>query len=111
MVILFTDGVGGSDLGMVIVFCHTKQARIEAYDALSILCQCESCEPSVVVVKGYSNTPYIPRGMSCSLYLDMNTLSGGVTSTQFPLDRLYFHWLLPFSETEVLLPIKVGGVG
>ena len=111
MVILVTNGVGESDLGMVTVFCHHMQARIEAYDALSITHQHNSCEPSMVVVRRYTNTPYIPRGMSHSLYLDMNTLSRGITSAQFPLDRLHLCWLLPFSETEVLLAIEMGGEG
>ena len=69
--------------------------------------QCDLSEPSVVVVRRYSNTPYIPRGMSLSLYLDMDTLLGDVTSTQFLLDRLCLHWLLPFSRTQVLLPCDV----
>ena len=33
-----TDGVGERDLGMVTVFCHPNQARMETYDALSTLC-------------------------------------------------------------------------
>ena len=52
---------------------------------------------------------YIPRGMSHSLFLDMGVLSGHVASDQFPLDRLHLCWLLSFSKTEVLLPIKVEG--
>ena len=89
---------------MVTVVCHPNQAKIEACDALSTLCQCDSSVPSMVVVRRYSNTPYIPRGMSCSLYLDVDTLSGGVTSTQFPFSRWHLCQLLPFNRTEVLLP-------
>ena len=84
---------------------------MKACDTLSALHQCDSCKLSAVVVRKYSNTPYFPRGMSHSLYLDMDTLSRGVASTQFPLDRLCLCWLLPFSKTEVLLPIEVGGQG
>ena len=62
----------------------------------------------MVVVRRYSNTPYIPKGMSHSLYLDVDTLTGGTTSTQFPLDRLCLHQLLPFNRTEVLLPCGEG---
>ena len=109
MAILITDGVGGRDLGMVMAFCHPNQARIEACDTLSALCQFNSLETSVVVVRRYSNTPYIPRRMSHSLYLDIDTLSGGITSTQFPLDRLHLHWLLSLNRTKVLLPCKEGG--
>ena len=41
----------------------------------------------------------------------MGTLSGGIASIQFPLDRLCLHQLLPFSESEVLLPSEVGEEG
>ena len=109
--ILITDGVGESDLGMVTVFFHAEQARMEACDALSPLHQHDSYEPSVVVVRRYSNNPYIPRGTFHSLYLDMDALSRGIASAQFPLGRLCFALGVPFSKTEVLLPIKVGGEG
>ena len=89
--ILLTDGVGEGDLGMVMVFCHPDQARIEACDALSAIHQHNSSEPSVMVVRRYSNIPYIPRGMSHSLFLDMGTISGGTASAQFPLDKLCLH--------------------
>ena len=108
MVILITEGVGESDLGMVMVFCHPDQARIVACDALSTLCQHNSSDPNVVVVRRYSITPYIPRGMSHALYLDVGTFSWDVAFTQFPLDRLHLCQLLPFSESEVLLPHKMG---
>ena len=49
--------------------------------------------------------------MTHSLYLDVDTFSGCVTSAQFPLDRLHLHWLLPISRTEVLLLCKVGEEG
>ena len=58
-VILITDGAGESGLGMVMVFCHSNQARIEACDALSALHQHDLSEPSVVVVRRYSRTPCI----------------------------------------------------
>ena len=81
--ILITDGIGEGDLDMMTAFCHPDQAKIEACDALSALC------PSVMLVRRYSNTPYIPRGTCCSLYLDVSTFSGGAASAQFPLDRLH----------------------
>ena len=99
------------DLGMVMVFCHPNQARIETCDALSTLHQNNLSELSVVVVRIYSNTSYIPRGTSHSLYLDVDTLSGGTGSAQFPLDRLHLHQLLPFSKSEVLVPHEVGEEG
>ena len=102
--ILITDGVGESDLGMVMVFCHPNQVKIEACDALPALHLLASSDPSMVVVRRYSNTPYIPRVMSHTLYLDMDTFSRGIASAQFPLDRLHLCWLLPFSESEVQQP-------
>ena len=62
--ILVTDGVGEGNLGMVtIFFCH-NQAKMEASDAVSALHQCNSLQSSVVVVRKYTNTPYIPQGSS-----------------------------------------------
>ena len=57
----------------------------------------------MVVVRRYSNTPYIPKGMSHSLYQDVGTLSGATSSAQFPLEWLHLHQLIPFTRTEVLL--------
>ena len=37
----------------------------------------------------------------------MGTFSGGIASTQFPLDRLHLCQLPPFSKSEVVLPSKV----
>ena len=62
----------------------------------------------MVVVRRYTNTPYIPQGSSHLPYLDMNTLSGGTSSNQFPLDGLCLHRLLPFSDTEVVLSQEEG---
>ena len=41
----------------------------------------------------------------------MGTFSQGVSSTQFPFDRLHLCQLLLFSESEMLLPCEVGGEG
>ena len=61
MLILITDGVGEGNLGMVTTLCHHEQAKMEASDALSVLHhQCNSPEPNKVVVRRYTNTPYIP---------------------------------------------------
>ena len=83
-VILITDGVEERDLGMVMVYCHHNQARIEACDALSTLNECNSSELSMVVVRRYSNTPYIPRGTNHSLYLDMDIFQGVLPLFNFP---------------------------
>ena len=60
IVILVRDGVGKGNLGMVTTFCHHEQFKRETSDALSALCQHDLPESSVVVVKRYTNNPYIP---------------------------------------------------
>ena len=60
MVILSTDGIGEGNLGIVTTFCHHDQNKMEASDALSAICQHDSTQPSGVVVRRYTNTPYIP---------------------------------------------------
>ena len=96
--IVLSNGVGERVLGMVTVLCHPNWAKREACDSLSTLCQCDLSKLSMLVLRRYSNTPYIPRWTSCSPYLDVDTFSGGSTSAQFPLDRLHFHQLLPFNR-------------
>ena len=99
---------GKETWAMVTTFFHHDQAKMEASNALSALHQHNLPEPSVAVVRRYANTPYIPWGSSHLPYLDMNTLSGGTLSAQFPLDWLCLHRLLPFSDTEVVLPWEEG---
>ena len=81
------------------------------FHALSSLHQHDSPEPSVVVVRRYTNTPCIPQGSSCLPYLDVSTLFGGALSAQFPLDWLHLCKLIPFSDTEVVLPWEEGEMG
>ena len=97
IVIVITDGVGEVSLGMVMVFCHHDQNKLQASHALSVLCQWDSPEPWLVVVRRYTNTPNIPWGNSQLLYLDVSTLSRGASSTQSPLDHLCLQRLLPYS--------------
>ena len=111
MAILITDGVGEGNLGMMTTFCHHDQAKMEVCNVLSALHQHDFPKPSMVVVRRYTNTPYIPQGTSHFLYSDVSTLSGGASYTQFPLDQLCIHRQLPFSETEVVLPQEEGEVG
>ena len=59
-VILITDEVGKENLGMVTVFCHHDQNKMEVSEALSSLCQYNSPEPSMMVIRRYTNVPYIP---------------------------------------------------
>ena len=81
---------------------------MEASDALSALHQHNSPKPSVVVIRRYTNTPYIPQETSWLLYLNVSTLSGGTSSIQFPLDHLCIQRLLPYSKTKVHLPCEEG---
>ena len=110
VVILITDGVGEEYMVMATTFCHHNQVKMEAPDALCALCQCNSLEPSVVVVRRYTSTPYIPWGTSCFLYWDVGTL-WGASSVQFPLDWLHLCGILPFLGMECLLPCEEGEVG
>ena len=110
MAILVTDGVGEGNLGKVTNFCCHVPPKMATSDPLSALHQLNSAQPSVVVVRRYTNTPYIPWGSSHLLYLDMSTFSGGASSTQFPLDQLCLCRLLPFSDTEVVLPQEEGEI-
>ena len=111
MMVLVMDGVREGNLGMVTTFCHHDQTKIEASEALSALCQHSLPEPSVVIVRRYTNSSYPPQGSFNFLYLDVSTLSGGASSAQFPLDRLCLHRLLPHSDTEVVLPWEEGEEG
>ena len=49
--ILITDGVKEGYLGMVTIICHHDQVKMKAMDALAALCQCDSPEPTVVMVR------------------------------------------------------------
>ena len=96
---------------MVTVFHHPDQDRIGACDALTALSQHDSSQPTVVVIRRYSNTPYLPRGdVPCTLSGCGHFLWGNA-SPQFPLDRLHLCWQLPFSKSEVLLPHEMGEEG
>ena len=104
MAILVTDGAEEGNLGMVTTCCYHDQAKMEASNALSALHQHSSLQPSVVVVRRVHQHSLYPSRVSHVSYLYMSTLSEGISSAQFPLDQLHLHRLLPFSETEVVLP-------
>ena len=96
---------------MVTTFCRHKQVKMEASEALTALHHCNSPEPSAFVVRRYTNIPFIPSEASSHIYLDINDLPRGASSTQFPLGCLHLQKLLPFSKTEVLLPHEEGETG
>ena len=57
----FSKQWGGSgSLDMVTTFCHHDQAKVESLEAISNLCQWDPPKPSVVVVKIFANSPYLP---------------------------------------------------
>ena len=111
MVILATDGVGEGNVGMVTTFCCHDQSMMEASNALSALHQCDSPEPSVVVVRKYISTPYIPLRVLLFPYLDMSTLSGDTSSAQFPLDWLHLHKIAPLLWHQGGLDLRRGRDG
>ena len=88
MAIFITNGVGKGDLGMVTAFCSHNQVKMEAMEVLTTLHQHDSPEPRVFVVRGYTNTPFIPQGTSRLHYLDVSDLPRGASSTWFPLNCL-----------------------
>ena len=66
MAILVMDGVGEGNLGMVTTFCHHNQAKVEASEVLSALCQCYLPEPSVVLVQSSLTHPIFQEGLLVS---------------------------------------------
>ena len=77
MVVLVTDRVEEGSLGMVTTFCCHDQAKVESSEALSTLVQQDSPKLSVVVLKIFTNSPYLPWESSGFHYLDVTTLSIG----------------------------------
>ena len=77
LAILDMDGVGRGRLGMKTTFCQSNQANLESSDTLSALVQWDSPEWGVVVVKVFTNSPYLLWGSLSSPYLDITTLSAG----------------------------------
>ena len=98
--ILITDGVGEENLGMVTVFCCHNHNKMEASDALAALWQCNSPQPSVVVIRRHTNTPYI-------FYPNISSLSSG-TSPSSPLWTAYTSDGYSNTQTEVLLHHEEG---
>ena len=108
--ILVTDRVREGNLGMVTTFCHHDQAKVEVSEVLSALCQCDLLEPSVVVVRRFTNSPYLPWGSFGLLYLGVITFSRGASSAQFPLDQLCLCRQLPYFSHQDS-PAPGGGRG
>ena len=80
MAILVTDAVDEGSLGMVTIFCHSDQAKVEPSPAFSTLSQWDSPEPGIVMMKIFTNSPYYPWGSFGLPFLDVATLPEG-TST------------------------------
>ena len=81
MTVLITNGVEEGSLGMVTTFCHHDEAKVESSEVLSILHQSDSPKLSVVVVKIFTNSPYLPWWYSSILYPDVTSLSSGALTT------------------------------
>ena len=82
---LVTDWVGEGRLGIITTFCQSDQVQVEALGAFLTLVYWDSPKPGVVVVKVFTNSPYLPQGFFNSPYLDVTTLSAGALTGQFPL--------------------------
>ena len=96
---------------MVTTFCHHDQAKVEPSEALSTLVHWDSSELNIVVVKIFTNSPYLWQGSFGFPYLDITTLSVGMPTAQFPLAWLCICKLLPYSSTWVILQCKKEGEG
>ena len=106
MAVLVTDGVEEGSLGMVTTFCCHNQAKVEPSEVLSTLLQQDSPKLSIVVMKIFANSPYLPWGSFGFPYLDVTTLAAGMLATQFPLLQLCLHRLLPFLSTQVVCHVR-----
>ena len=82
------------------------QAKVDPSEALYTLLQQDSPKLSVVVVKIFTNSPYLPQGSFGFPYLDMTTLTADMLGAQFSLAQLHLCRLLPFSSTQVVLPCE-----
>ena len=60
------------------------------------------------MIRKYTSTPFIPRGTSRPLYLNVSELPQSASPTQFPLDGLHLWKLLPYSKTEAPLSCEEG---
>ena len=105
------DGVGKGKLGMITIFCRSDQVEVGLSDALSTLVQWDSSKPGVVVVKVFTNLPYLPWGSFGPFYLNITTLSVGTSTTQFPTCLVHMHRFLPYSPIQVILPQEKEGDG
>ena len=71
MAILITDGVGKGNFGMVTIFCCSE---VEPSLTPLTLVQQDSHELAVVVIKIFTNSPYLPWGSFGFSFLDISTL-------------------------------------
>ena len=101
MAILITNGVGEGSLGMMTVFGHSDQVKVEPSVILPTLVQQDTPELAIVVTKIFINLPCFPQRSFGLPFLDVATLSEGASTTRFSPSRLLLHWLLNYSPTQV----------
>ena len=111
LAILVMDGVGEGSLEIVTTFCCTDQVKVEPLDMLLTLVQWDIPKPGKVVVKIFTNLPYLLWGSFGSPYLDKTTSWGGASTTQFLLAHLHLCRLLPYSSSQVILAWENEGDG
>ena len=104
MAILITDGVGEGKLGMMTIFCHSDLVKVEPSVMFLTLAQQYSHEPAVVVMNIFTSPTFFPWGSFGLSFLDIATLSEGVSTIKFPLSWLHLHQLLLFSPNQDILP-------
>ena len=80
LLVLIMDGVGEGNLSMVTTFCPHDQVKVESLEALSTIHQHDSPGPSMVVVRRFTNSPYLPWWSFGFLYLDVAILSRSASS-------------------------------
>ena len=106
VVVLNTDGVEEGSLGMVTTFCHHDQAKVEPSEALYTLHQWDSPKLSIVVVKIFANSPYLPPGVFQLPLSGCNHSLIGALTTQFPFDHLCLQQLLPIFQHKLSFHLK-----
>ena len=68
-----------------------------------------SLKLSVVVVRIFANSPYLPWRSFSLPYLDVTALPEGALAAQFPSEWLCLWCLLLYSQTHVILPCEEEG--
>ena len=80
MAILITHAVGKGNLGMVTIFCHSDQAKVEPSVMLPTFVQKDSHQLAMVVMKSFTNPLHFSQGPLGLPFLDIATLPEGAST-------------------------------